>query len=182
MILSDADIAARVDSDILISPFRPEQLQPASYDIRLANKFWIYAPGVGGDIDPRQSVRSRMVEHTVFEDGGEFRLGPGQFALAASQEWFAFPDDLAGRLEGRSSWGRLGLIIHSSAGFFDPGFKGTATLELSNLAPRPLILRSGDRIGQMSFLKLSRAAYNPYGGKYQNQADPTLSRIHEDAL
>lgn len=179
MILSDKDIERRVQENQLIAPYDAAQLQPSSYDIRLADRFLEYTVSATEAIEPRAPIEGRMRE-VVVKSGDQYVLNPGAFVLAASIEWFNFPNDLAGRLEGRSSWGRLGLVIHSSAGFFDPGFKGTATLELANLAPYPLLLTPRDRIGQMSFLALTSPCENPYQGKYLNQQKPTMSRISQD--
>ena len=157
-------------------------VQPSSVDVRLDRFFRVFENHRYPYIDPaeEQPELTRLVE----PDGDEsFILHPGEFVLASTYEVVTLPDDLAARLEGKSSLGRLGLLTHSTAGFIDPGFSGHVTLELSNVATLPIKLWPGMKIGQLCFFKLSSAAENPYGSavnqsRYQNQRGPTPSRSY----
>lgn len=179
--LSDRDIRAEIESGrVCIQPFDPSALQPASIDVRLAGEFRVFRTGQLVDPDVPQDVVTDLV--TRPEGGlGVFVLYPGQFVLGCTMECVSLPDDVAGRLEGVSSRGRLGLSVHSTAGFIDPGFRGQITLELSNVNSSALMLRPGMRIGQLCLFRLSSPADRPYGSsglgsKYQDQRGATASR------
>ncbi len=183
MLLSDRDIRAQVDQGrVQLDPWEPGMVQPSSVDVRLDRYFRIFENHRYPVIDPavEQSELTRMVE----PDGDEaFVLHPGEFVLGATLELVTLPDDIAARLEGKSSLGRLGLLTHSTAGFIDPGFTGHITLELSNMATLPIKLYPGMKIGQLCFFGLSSAAERPYGSasyqsRYQGQRGPTASRSH----
>lgn len=164
-----------------------EQLQPASLDIRLGNKFkqysyedmWVDLPNDA--ISVNDNISEKMDSFTEKE---EVVLMPESFLLADTKEYFEIPNDMIGRVTGRSSIGRLGISIHQTAGLFDPGFQGKGVLEIANVSNRPIALEPGMRIGQMTFEKLDGSANNPYNeedNKYQGQEGATESRIHEDA-
>ncbi len=180
MMLCDRHIRALVETGpLVITPFDPEALQPSSYDITLSSVFRRFQ-----STEDFIDVRKQQKLTTEIDAGeGPFMLGPNDFVLGSSVEKFGFPDNIVGRLDGKSSLGRLGLLIHSTAGFFDPGFQGTATLELSNVTHLPIALYPGMKIGQMSFLRLSGRVLRPYGSpelgsKYQEQNGPTESLFH----
>lgn len=183
MLLSDRDIRAEISSGRLgIDPFEPEMVQPSSVDVRLDSLFRVFDNTKYTHIDPalRQDELTSLVEPVP---GEPFVLHPGEFVLGSTLEVCTLPDDLAGRLEGKSSLGRLGLLTHSTAGFIDPGFSGHITLELSNVANLPITLWPGMKIGQLCLLRLTSAAENPYGSsavgsKYQGQRGPTPSRAY----
>lgn len=183
MLLSDRDIRAEISSGRLgIDPFDPEMVQPSSVDVRLDSLFRVFDNTKYTHIDPalRQDELTSLVEPVP---GEPFVLHPGEFVLGSTLEVCTLPDDLAGRLEGKSSLGRLGLLTHSTAGFIDPGFSGHITLELSNVANLPITLWPGMKIGQLCLLRLTSAAENPYGSsavgsKYQGQRGPTPSRAY----
>jgi dCTP deaminase len=185
MILSDRDIRGEIKAGrIVIDPYLPDAVQPSSVDLHLGNRFRVFRNNRTAVIDPRieQPELTELVEISGDEP---FVLHPGEFVLGATFERVALPDDLVARLEGRSSLGRLGLMIHSTAGYVDPGWEGTLTLELSNVANLPIKLYDGMKIGQISFQRLSSAAEVPYGDKrigsrYRGQTDPTASRYHAD--
>ncbi|MET8864343.1 dCTP deaminase [Nonomuraea sp. NPDC004580] len=181
MLLSDRDILAEIDAGRLsLDPFDPEMLQPSSIDVRLDRFFRVFENHRYPHIDPseEQPDLTRMVEPRGDEP---FILHPGEFVLASTYEVVSLPDDLASRLEGKSSLGRLGLLTHSTAGFIDPGFSGHVTLELSNVATLPIKLWPGMKIGQLCVFRLSSPAEHPYGSdkygsRYQGQRGPTPSR------
>ncbi|WP_433607420.1 dCTP deaminase [Prescottella agglutinans] len=183
MLLSDRDIRAEISSGRLgIDPFDSEMVQPSSVDVRLDSLFRVFDNTKYTHIDPalRQDELTSLVEPVP---GEPFVLHPGEFVLGSTLEVCTLPDDLAGRLEGKSSLGRLGLLTHSTAGFIDPGFSGHITLELSNVANLPITLWPGMKIGQLCLLRLTSAAENPYGSsavgsKYQGQRGPTPSRAY----
>jgi dCTP deaminase len=185
MILSDRDIRAEIDAGrIVIDPFVPDAIQPSSVDLHLGNRFRVFRNNRTAVIDPREE-QPELTE--LVEIGGDepFVLHPNEFVLGATYERVTLPDDLVARLEGRSSLGRLGLLIHSTAGYVDPGWEGTLTLELSNVANLPIKLYDGMKIGQISFQRLSSPAEVPYGdarlgSRYRGQTDPTASRYHAD--
>lgn len=187
MLLSDRDIRAAVASDTLrIEPWNPAMVQPSSVDVRLDSVFRVFNNTRYTHIDParRQDDLTSLVEPG---DGEPFVLHPGEFALGSTLECCTLPDDLAGRLEGKSSLGRLGLLTHSTAGFIDPGFSGHITLELSNVANLPITLWPGMKIGQLCLIRLSSPAEHPYGSgavgsKYQGQRGPTPSRSYLNFL
>lgn len=181
MLLSDRDIRQELtDSRIKLEPYEEQMLQPSSVDVRLDKFFRLFDNHKYPFIDPAQEQPdlTRLVE---VEAGEPFILHPGEFVLGATYEQVSLPDDIAARLEGKSSLGRLGLLTHSTAGFIDPGFTGHVTLELSNVATLPITLWPGMKIGQMCFFRLSSPAENPYGSqkygsRYQGQRGPTASR------
>lgn len=181
MLLSDRDITAAIKTGKLgVEPFAPELIQPSSVDVRLDRWFRVFNNQKYTHIDPaqRQDELTSLIE---VPDGEPFVLHPGEFALASTLEVISLPDDLAGRLEGRSSMGRLGLLTHSTAGFIDPGFSGHVTLELSNVANLPMTLWPGMKVGQLCLFQLSSPTEHPYGAAvygshYQGQRGPTPSR------
>lgn len=178
MILSDRSIRDQLASGRLgITPLDEELIQPSSIDVRLARIFRVFHNHRTGIIDVRAPM-DELTEEVIVEDHEAFILHPGEFVLASTLERVAIPDDVVARLEGKSSLGRLGLLIHSTAGFIDPGFHGDITLELSNVARLPIALYPNMRIGQLSFNQLSTPADNPYRGNYQGQAGPTSSVYH----
>ncbi|MBB4913724.1 dCTP deaminase [Streptosporangium saharense] len=183
MLLSDRDILTEIDSGrVRLDPFQPEMVQPSSVDVRLDRYFRVFENHRYPHIDPavEQSDLTRLVE----PEGDEpFILHPGEFVLASTYEVVTLPDDIASRLEGKSSLGRLGLLTHSTAGFIDPGFSGHVTLELSNVATLPIKLWPGMKIGQLCMFRLSSPAEHPYGSekygsRYQGQRGPTPSRSY----
>ena len=181
MLLSDRDIRAEIEAGrVVLEPFQPELVQPSSVDVRIDRFFRLFDNHKYPVIDPAQEQPelTRLVEVEADE---AFVLHPGEFVLASTFEVVTLPDDVAARLEGKSSLGRLGLLTHSTAGFIDPGFSGHVTLELSNVATLPIMLWPGMRIGQLCFFRLSSAAEHPYGSsesgsRYQGQRGPTASR------
>lgn len=184
MVLSDRSIKEQMMAGkIRIEPFDPEDIQPSSVDLHLANRFQVFRNSRYPYIDPsrQQSGLMELVEATA-ED--PFVLHPGEFVLGATTERVMLPDDIVARLEGKSSLGRLGLLIHSTAGYVDPGWDGTLTLELSNVANLPIVLTPGMPIGQISFTQMTTPVDRPYGtpglgSRYQGQIDPTPSRSHQ---
>ncbi|MDP2622821.1 MAG: dCTP deaminase [Actinomycetota bacterium] len=185
MILSDVSIKAAIElGRIEIDPFDPTMVQPSSVDVRVDRYFRVFENHRYAFIDPKQPQPDLTTE-VVTEMEVPFVLHPGQFVLGSTLEVVRLGDDIVARLEGKSSLGRLGLLIHSTAGFVDPGFEGHLTLELSNVANLPIAIYPAMKIGQLSFYDLSTPAENPYGSrrarsKYQGQRGPTPSRIHED--
>ncbi len=184
MLLSDRDITASLESGrIKLTPLDAELIQPASIDVRLDRFFRLFDNHRYSVIDPAlpQPGLTRKIE----TDGSKpFVLHPGEFVLGATYERVTLADDIAARLEGKSSLGRLGLLTHSTAGFIDPGFDGHVTLELSNTATMPILLYPGMKVGQLCFFTLSSPARFPYGSSaagshYQGQRGPTPSRSHE---
>ncbi len=181
MLLSDRDIRAEIESGrVVLTPYEPGMIQPSSIDVRLDKYFRVFDNHKYAAIDPatEQDELTRLVEVTGDDP---FILHPGEFVLASSYETVSLPDDIAARLEGKSSLGRLGLMTHSTAGFIDPGFEGNVTLELSNVATLPINLWPGMKIGQMCFFRLSSAAEHPYGSgqygsRYRGQRGPTASK------
>lgn len=178
--LSDKDIrAARRDGAIAITPYVPEFVQPSSVDVRLDRIVRVFNLGhVHSHIDP--AVRQEGLTSLVRVGAEGFLLHPGQFVLGSTVERVTLGDQHAARLEGKSSLGRLGLVIHATAGFVDPGFDGHVTLELSNTAPLPIKLHVGMRIGQLCFFGLSSRVLVQYRGKYQGQQGPTESQAWRD--
>ena len=185
MLLSDRDILAEIDEGrIALDPWDPEMLQPSSIDVRLDRFFRLFDNHKYPFIDPAQDQPelTRLVE----VDGAEsFVLHPGEFVLGSTYEEVSLPDDIAARVEGKSSLGRLGLLTHATAGFVDPGFSGHVTLELANVATLPIVLHPGMKIGQLCFFQLSSPAEHPYGSDvrgshYQGQRGPTASRSYRN--
>ncbi len=184
MLLSDRDIRAQLESGrVRMEPYEPSMVQPSSIDIRLDRYFRLFDNHKYPYIDPaaEQPELTRMV---ATEPDEPFVLHPGEFVLGSSYELVSLPDDIAARVEGKSSLGRLGLLTHATAGFVDPGFAGHVTLELSNVATLPIKLWPGMKIGQLCFFQLSSPAEFPYGSTqygshYQGQRGPTASRSHQ---
>ncbi|CAM4041936.1 dCTP deaminase [Streptomyces albus] len=183
MLLSDKDIRAEIDAGrVRIDPFDPAMVQPSSIDVRLDRFFRVFENHRYPHIDPavEQPDLTRLIE----AEGDEpFILHPGEFVLASTYEVISLPEDVASRLEGKSSLGRLGLLTHSTAGFIDPGFSGHVTLELSNVATLPMKLWPGMKIGQLCMFRLTSPAEHPYGSpqygsRYQDQRGPTPSRSY----
>ena len=185
MVLSDKTIRQQVLSKrLVISPFIPALIQPSSYELRLANTFRVFKNTKLAFLDVRRPVGDFM-ELIKVADDEPIIVHPGAFILGETMEYFEFPDDLVGRLEGKSSLARIGIVVHATAGYFDPGFKGTGTLEMSNMANIPIALYPGMKIGQMSFHFLSTPADRPYGSrelgsKYQGQKGPTESKLFRE--
>ncbi|RMI38192.1 dCTP deaminase [Streptomyces triticirhizae] len=183
MLLSDKDIRAEIDAGRMrIDPFDPAMIQPSSIDVRLDRYFRVFENHRYPHIDPsvEQLDLTRMIEPPGEEP---FILHPGEFVLASTYEVITLPENLASRLEGKSSLGRLGLLTHSTAGFIDPGFSGHVTLELSNVATLPIKLWPGMKIGQLCVFQLTSPAEHPYGStsagsRYQGQRGPTPSRSY----
>ena len=181
MLLSDRDIAAEIKAGrVQVDPFDPKMIQPSSVDVRLDRFFRVFENHKYEVIDP-SIEQSELTREVAVAPEDFFILHPGEFVLASTYEVITLPDDIAGRLEGKSSLGRLGLLTHSTAGFIDPGFSGHITLELSNVANLPVKLYPGMKIGQLCLIKLSSAAEHPYGSavygsRYQGQRGPTPSK------
>ena len=181
MLLSDRDIRSEIQSGrVAVEPFDEAMIQPSSVDVRLDKFFRVFENHKYSVIDP-SIERAELTREVIAEDDEAFILHPGEFVLASTYEIITLPDDIAGRLEGKSSLGRLGLLTHSTAGFIDPGFSGHITLELSNVANLPVKLYPGMKIGQLCLIKLSSPAEHPYGSaiyasRYQGQRGPTPSR------
>ena len=181
MLLSDRDIRSEIQSGrVAVEPFEEAMIQPSSVDVRLDKFFRVFENHKYSVIDP-SIEQAELTREVIAEDGEAIILNPGEFVLEYSYEILTLPHDIAGRLEGKSSLGRLGLLTHSTAGFIDPGFSGHITLELSNVANLPVKLFPGMKIGQLCLIKLSSPAEHPYGSaiyasRYQGQRGPTPSR------
>ncbi len=190
-VLGDKDIIDRIthenkDKKIYIHPLiSSSQIQPASVDIRLGPKFHVTKIGKITHIDPLKSIdevtfeiKKYLENYKILNKFEKFILHPNEFVLGSTLEYLKLPNDIGARIEGRSSWGRLGVLIHSTAGFIDPGFCGNITLELKNVSKIPIALYPGVRIGQISFFKISENA--PYNGKYQNSFGAVSSQYFKD--
>lgn len=183
MLISDRDIRQEIaDGRIVLEPYDESMIQPASVDVRIDRFFRLFDNHKYPHIDPAQQQEdlTRLVEVAPNEP---FILHPGEFVLGSTYEKVTLPDDVAARLEGKSSLGRLGLLTHSTAGFIDPGFSGHVTLELSNMATLPIMLWPGSKVGQLCFFRLSSPTEHPYGSgaygnRYQGQRGPTASRSY----
>jgi dCTP deaminase len=181
--MSDRDIRASIEANqIGLEPLDMDLLQPSSFDVRIDRFFRLFDNHKYAFIDPaeQQDDLTRLVEVAADEP---FILHPGEFVLGSTYEFVTLPDNIAARLEGKSSLGRLGLVTHSTAGFVDPGFSGHVTLELSNMATLPIKLWPGMKIGQLCFFQLSSPSETPYGSakylnRYQGQRGPTASRSY----
>ena len=184
-VLSDRDIAiALAGGRVKIEPYEEADLQPSSIDLHLDRSFRVFRNNRYAFIDVR-APQTDLTELLTVTDDEPFVLHPGEFVLGQTLEWVELPNDLVARLEGKSSLGRLGLLIHSTAGYVDPGWKGKLTLELSNVANLPIALYFGMKIGQISFFEMSSPVDRPYGSaglgsKYQGQSEPTASAYFED--
>ncbi len=185
MVLSDRSIKEELERGrIVIDPLDLQCIQPASVDVHLDFKLLVFR----NTLRPYIDVRKNMDDLTEMVEASEevpFILHPGEFALGSTIENIELPADLVARLEGKSSLGRIGLVIHSTAGYIDPGWQGRLTLELSNMARLPITLYYKMRIGQISFERLTTPADRLYGSpslgsKYQGQTDPTASRSYQD--
>ena len=183
MVLSDRTIKQEIEAGrLVVDPYDESLVQPSSYDVRVDRSFRVFHNSRYPYIDVRKPTDD-LTEKVEISDDEPFVLHPGEFVLGQTLERVRLPDDLVARLEGKSSLGRLGLVIHSTAGFVDPGFEGNITLELSNLANLPITIYHGMPIGQMSFMRMDQAVEHPYGSremgsKYQGQGEPTPSRFH----
>ncbi len=181
VILSDRTIRAEIEAGrIVVDPFDPSMIQPSSIDVRLDDRFLVFRSHTRRVIDVKEDLTD-LTELVRAEDGEAFILHPGEFVLGSTAERVGLPDDIVGRIEGKSSLGRLGLLIHTTAGFVDAGFEGYLTLELSNVATLPITLYPGMKIGQISFLRMDGPAEHPYGSgalgsKYAGQVGPTASQ------
>ncbi|MPZ52124.1 MAG: dCTP deaminase [Acidimicrobiia bacterium] len=185
MIFSDRTIRQALEEGrIEIDPLEPSFIQPSSVDLRVHNQFRVFENHRYPHIDPT-SAQDDLTSLVEVAEEEHFMLHPGEFVLGATKERVRLGIDVVARLEGKSSLGRLGLLIHSTAGFVDPGFNGAITLELSNVATLPIAIYPGMKIGQISFYAMTTAADVPYGSpqlgsKYQDQTGPTASRSHRD--
>jgi dCTP deaminase len=182
LILSDRDIRKQIEnSRVVIEPFDPEAIQPSSIDLHVDDTFRIFANSRYPYIDVKARMDDLTEEVRVAPDE-PFILHPGEFVLGSTLEKVTLPDDIVARIEGKSSLGRLGLLIHSTAGFVDAGWSGHLTLELSNVANLPITIYPGMKIGQLCLFEMTSPADKPYGerGKYQGQRGPTPSRFYED--
>jgi dCTP deaminase len=183
VVLSDRTIRSEIEAGrIVIDPFDEELIQPSSVDVRVDRRFRVFHNARYPYIDVRQPMED-LTELVEVSDSEPFILHPGEFVLGQTLEQVTLPDDVVARLEGKSSLGRLGLLIHSTAGFVDSGFSGNLTLELSNVANLPITIYFGMPIGQISFMRMDGPVENPYGSgkadsKYQGQAEPTPSRFY----
>ena len=181
MILSDRTIREAISSGrIVIEPFNDRMIQPSSVDLTLDHRFLVFRNHQRGIIDVKEDL-SDLTEMVTIDPDGVFILHPGEFVLGSTAERMALPNDLVGRIEGKSSLGRLGLLIHTTAGFVDAGFDGAITLEFANVASMPITLYPGMKIGQISFLQMTTEADTPYGSaslgsKYSGQMGPTASQ------
>ena len=188
MILSDTDLLGRLrDGDLVVEPLDDVdlQVQPASIDVRLGREFLEFQRANIPCIHPNSEQEvEKYVSETVVDEGEEFVLHPGDFVLGTTKERVEVPPDLVAQVEGRSSLGRLAVVVHATAGFIDPGYRGQITLELSNLGTAPVALTPGMRISQLVFTELKSRATRPYGSergsKYQDQRGPQASRIAHD--
>jgi len=183
MVLSDRTIKAEIEAGrIVVEPYEEGMVQPSSVDVRVDRRFRVFHNARYPYIDVRQPMEG-LTEAVEVSDAEPFILHPGEFVLGQTLERVRLPDDIVARLEGKSSLGRLGLLIHSTAGFVDSGFEGNLTLELSNVANLPVTIYYGMPIGQISFMRMDSPVERPYGSrkagsKYQGQAEPTPSRFY----
>jgi dCTP deaminase len=188
MILSDTDLLARLrDGGLVVEPLDDVdlQVQPASIDVRLGREFLEFQRANIPCIHPNSEAEvDEYVSETIVDEGNEFILHPGDFVLGTTKERVEVPPDLVAQVEGRSSLGRLAVVVHATAGFIDPGFRGKITLELSNLGTAPVALTPGMRISQLVFTEMKSPSTRPYGAergsKYQDQSGPQASRIGGD--
>jgi len=185
LVLSDRSIKEEIACNrIGIDPFDETAIQPASVDLHLDRKFRLFRSTAHAYVDIREEMPD-LTELVEVEPDKPFILHPGEFVLGGTVECITLPDDIVARVDGRSSLGRLGLLIHSTAGFIDPGWEGCLTLELSNVSNLPITLYYGMRIGQISFYRMTSPAENPYGSeilgsKYKGQREPTPSRLYQE--
>jgi dCTP deaminase len=185
MVLSDRSIREELAAGrLIIEPLEPDSIQPSSVDLRLDRLFRVFGESERPHIDVREPCDD-LTELVEVGDDEPFLIEPGGFVLANTLETITLPNDIVARLDGRSSLGRLGLLVHATAGYVDPGWSGKLTLELSNAARLPIAVYYGMKVCQVSFLRLSTPVERPYGSpelgsKYQGQQEPTPSRIHQD--
>ncbi len=185
MILSDRSLREQLAAGrIVIEPFDERCIQPSSIDVKIGNLFRVFRNHTCGVIDVKERLED-LTELITIPADGVFMLHPGEFVLGSTLERVVVPDDMVARIDGKSSLGRLGLIIHSTAGFIDPGFDGHITLELTNIATLPITLYPAMKVGQVSFMAMTTPADHPYGSgargsKYQGQRGPTPSRYWEN--
>jgi len=185
VILSDRSLREEIAAGrILIEPMDDRCIQPSSIDVKVGNLFRVFRNHTAAVIDVKEDLED-LTELVSIPDDGVFMLHPGEFVLGSTLERIGVPNDLVARIEGKSSLGRLGLLIHSTAGFIDAGFDGHITLELSNVASLPITIYPGMKIGQVSFVRMTTPADKPYGSgargsKYQGQRGPTPSRYFEN--
>jgi dCTP deaminase len=180
MVLSDRSIREEIAlGRVAIEPYDDALVQPSSVDVRVSGQFRVFRNNRQPFIDVRRPSED-LTDLVEIAGDDPFILHPGEFVLGSTLERVRIPDDLVARLEGKSSLGRLGLLIHSTAGYIDPGWDGQITLELSNVATLPITIYFGMRIGQISFLRLSTPADQTYRGKYQGQSGPTASRLYQE--
>ncbi|HYM15249.1 MAG TPA: dCTP deaminase [Dehalococcoidia bacterium] len=185
MVLSDRTIKEEIASGrLIIDPLHPDDIQPASVDVHIDRVFRVFKVSSRPYIDVREPMDD-LTEEVVIDTERPFFIHPGEFVLASTLEVLTLPDDILAQVEGKSSLGRIGLLIHATAGFVDPGWTGKLTLELSNVAKMPIALHYGMKIGQLSFLRMSTPVDRPYGSpelhsKYQGQMGPTPSRAHRE--
>lgn len=183
VVLSDRTIRLEISAGrIVVEPIDPDDIQPSSVDLHLGDDFQVFRNSRYPYIDPAREQMG-LTERVTASVEEPFVLHPGEFALGTTVEHIGLPDDIVGRLEGKSSLGRLGLLIHSTAGYVDPGWQGRLTLELSNVANLPIVLTPGMKIGQISFSRMTTPVDRPYGhpelgSKYQGQIDATPSKMH----
>ncbi len=183
MLLSDRDIKSEIDKGrVVLEPYDLNMIQPSSVDVRLDRLFRTFENHKYAHIDPAEN-QPELTREVAVVGNDPFILHPGEFVLGSTYEVITLPDDIAGRLEGKSSLGRLGLLTHSTAGFIDPGFSGHVTLELSNVATLPIKLWPGMKIGQLCLFRLESPAEHPYGSavygsRYQGQRGPTPSKAY----
>jgi dCTP deaminase len=186
MVLSDRSIKEELDKGrIVISPLDPADVQPASVDVHLDSNLRVFKPYVFPYYIDLQQPLDGLTDLYTIPKNGHFALQPGQFVLGSTIEYIEVPDDMMARLEGKSSLGRIGLLIHATAGYVDPGWKGHLTLELANVASMPILLYPRMKISQISFHHLTTPAERPYGtpglrSKYQGQEEPTATRFHQE--
>ena len=184
-ILSDKDIKSYIQQKrITIEPFLEENIGPSSVDLRLDNKFLIFKHSDITHVDPRNVKREELMSEVLKDGNNPFIIHPGEFILSNTIESVTLPADIVGRLDGRSSWGRLGIIVHSTAGNVHPGFSGQLTLEIANISKLPVCLYPGSKICQIAFQLLSSPAEKPYNvrkeSKYLNQQGPGASKIDQE--
>ncbi len=184
-VLSDRDIKKALDKgEIVINEISSDQIGPSSVDLRLGKKFMVFKNSEVTHINPKETQNSDLMELVEIADGKSFVIHPGEFVLGNTMEYVKVPDTLVARLDGRSSWGRLGIVIHSTAGSVDPGFEGQLTLEIANLSKVPVMLWPGMKICRITFEILSSPSENPYNkrpsSKYIGQKGPSISRIFKE--
>ncbi len=184
-VLSDRDIKkALQEGKIAIREISPEQIGPSSVDLRLGNKFMVFKNSEVTHINPKETQTADLMEIVEVKEGKSFIIHPGEFVLGNTMEYVKVPDSLVARLDGRSSWGRLGIVIHSTAGSVDPGFEGQLTLEIANISKVPVMLWPGMKICRITFEVLTSPSENPYNkrssSKYSGQKGPSVSRIFRD--